>query len=436
MSSPIDRRRFLGSVFVPIAALAVAPSLRPSRARAALGELARRPGSPVEVARDEDFWRAVGEAFTVGRDHINFNNGGVSPAPAAVQESLARHLEFANRSPAHNMWQVQAPEREAVRADLAAAFGCDAEEIAITRNASEGLQICQFGLDLAPGDAVLTTDQDYPRMIATWKQRARRDGILLHQLRVPDPALGDDELVRRFARAMDRVRPRLVLICHMINLTGRILPVKAIVAAARERDIPVIVDGAHAFAHFPFRQAELDCDYYATSLHKWLFAPFGTGMLYVRRSKIAGLWPLMAAQVSQREDVRKFEEIGTHPVAVPLAIAEALEFHRLLTPERKAARLIHLRDRWVTRLAAHDRVRLNTPLEPGRSAGIANVHVEGVDTPALVTHLWEAHRILVAGIGHRDCDGLRVSPSVYSTPEEVDRFCEAIESVLTRGLPG
>ncbi|MDP6408261.1 MAG: aminotransferase class V-fold PLP-dependent enzyme [Planctomycetota bacterium] len=435
MPPQIDRRRFLGSVLLPAATVAAAPALRPHRARAALERLADRAGSPREVARDESFWHTVGEAFTVDREHINFNNGGVSPAPAVVQESLARHLAFANRSPAHNMWRVQLPEREAVRADLADTFGCDAEEIAITRNASEGLQICQFGLDLEPGQAVLTTDQDYPRMIATWKQRARREGILLHQLRVPDPALGDDEFVRRFVRAMDRYRPRLVLMCHVINLTGRILPVKAVVAAARERGIELIVDGAHAFGHFPFRQADLDCDYYATSLHKWLFAPFGTGMLYVRRSKIAGLWPLMAAQVSQRDDIRKFEEIGTHPVGLSLAIGEALEFHRLLDPERKLARLIHLRDRWVTRLTVHDRVRIHTPLEPARSAGIANFRIEGVEAGALASHLWRVHRILVCGIGHRDCTGLRVSPSVYSTLEEVDRFCEAVEGVLTSGLP-
>jgi selenocysteine lyase/cysteine desulfurase len=221
----------------------------------------------------------------------------------------------------------------------------------------------------------------------------------------------------------------------MINLTGQILPVQRIVAMARAKGVPVIVDGAHALAHFEFKLPDLDCDYYATSLHKWLFAPHGTGLLYVRRDKIEGLWPLMAAPVERSADVRKFEEIGTHPAANYLAIAEALTFHQTIGAQRKQRRLIQLRDRWARRLLQNDRVRLNTSLTPGFACGIANVHVEGLETKALHDWLWKEHHILQVAIKHEEFDGLRISPSVYTTFEELDRFCEAIEAALRDGLP-
>ena len=221
----------------------------------------------------------------------------------------------------------------------------------------------------------------------------------------------------------------------MINLTGQILPVREVVQMARARGIPVIVDGAHALAHFDFTMAELDCDYYASSPHKWLFAPHGTGFLYVRRDKIADLWPMMAAPEKLDEDIRKYEEIGTHPAANYLAIAEALTFHQGIGPKRKEARLIYLRDYWAKPLLEYDNVRLNTSLKPGFACGIANVDIEDVDVLALVDWLWKEHRIIVTPINHDEFHGLRISPSVYTTIEELDRFVEAMETVIRGGLP-
>jgi selenocysteine lyase/cysteine desulfurase len=230
-------------------------------------------------------------------------------------------------------------------------------------------------------------------------------------------------------------RTRLILVCHMINITGQILPVRQVTALGRERGIPVIVDGAHALAHFDFTLSELDCDYYASSLHKWLFAPHGTGLLFVRRDRIESLWPLMAAAERQDSDIRKFEEIGTHPAANYLAIAEALTFHQTLGPARKERRLISLRDHWAERLLQNERVRLNTSLAPGMACGIANVACEGLDAQLLCDWLWSEHHILTTAIRHDACPGLRISPSVYTTKEELDRFCEAIEHALEHGLP-
>lgn len=430
----LDRRDFVTRIFTPAVMAATGAMLRPEKALAAGDSALGHSGSPEETRSNEHFWSEIQQAFTVDRSLVNLNNGGVSPSPAYVQEAMSRHLAYSNTAPTYAMWQVLEPQRETVRKRLARDFGCDPEEIALTRNASESLQICQLGFDLSAGDEVLTTTQDYPRMITTFKQRERREGIVLRQFSIPIPAEDDEEIVRLFESHITG-HTKLILMSHMINITGQILPVKKVVHMARTRGIPVIVDGAHAFAHFPFRHQDLDCDYYGTSLHKWLFAPHGTGLLYVRRDKISGLWPLMGAVEKQDGDIRKFEEIGTHPAANYLAIAEALTFHQGLGAERKAARLVYLRDRWARRLLEHDRIRLHTSLEPGQACGIATVEIEGIDAVKLASHLWKDHRIIAVGIHHPEFQGIRVSPSVYTTLEEIDRFVDAMESVLKKGLP-
>src|SRR5437016_11890276 len=228
--------------------------------------------------------------------------------------------------PHHPMINILEHEIEAVRTRLAQVAGCDPEEMAITRNASESLEIAQYGIDLKAGDEVLTTNQDYPRMLTTFRQRERREGIVLKTISFPVPPPSMDDLYQRFERAITP-RTKLILFCHITNRTGQIFPVRRICQLARSRGIPAIVDGAHAFSQFPFKISDLDCDYYGTSLHKWTYAPIGTGFLYVRKSRIASTWPLMAAGTSQDNDIRKFEEIGTHPAANHNAIAEALVFN-------------------------------------------------------------------------------------------------------------
>ncbi len=432
------RRAFLGAVSLPAAAglMGTGPAaFRFNPATIDLARLGAHPGRPQDVARDEDFWSEVAAAFTVDRSLINFNNGGVSPAPAAVQEAMKRHLDFSNSTPpSEALWKILEPRREGVRERMAHHWDVDPEEIAFTRNASESLQICQFGIDLEPGDEVLTTDQDYPRMLNTFRQRERRDGIVLRQFSVPVPCEDEQEIVRHFEENITP-KTRLILVCHMINLTGQILPVAKVVAMARGYDIPVIIDGAHALAHFPFTLSELDCDYYGTSLHKWLFAPHGTGLLYVRRNRIRDLWPLMGAGPNQDDDIRKFEEIGTHPAANTLAIAEALTFHQAIGDERKAARLRHLRDTWANRLLDYStRIRLHTSLDPRFSCGIATVEIEGIDSGELTGWLRREHAIVVTPIKHGQFEGIRVSPSVYTTPEELDRFSTAMEHAVRHGL--
>jgi isopenicillin-N epimerase len=424
-----SRRSFLGTVSLPAAAAAAGFSFRPTELRAEAvdiaADLARHPGSASDVVDDEDFWFEVQSAFTVDRTLVNLNNGGVSPAPKLVQDAMKRHQDYSNLAPTYTMWQILEPQREATRERMARAWGVGPEEIAFTRNASESLQTMQLGIDLEAGDEVLTTTQDYGRMITTFKQRERREGIVLKQIRIPVPAEDPAEVVRLFEEAITP-RTRMILACHMINLTGQILPVSELTAMARRHGIPLVIDGAHALAHFDFDLGELD---------KWLFAPHGTGLLYVRRDKIADVWPLMAAPEARDDDIRKFEEIGTHPEAPYLCIGEALTFHEGIGPERKTARLAYLRDYWAEPLLEHDNVRLHTSLKPGFACGIANVEIEGLEPNAVRDYLWDEHRIITVSINHAEFRGLRISPSVYTTLDELDRFVDVMSGVAKSGLP-
>jgi len=428
----LTRRRFLETM---LAAGAGIPALKNDGLDRLLGLAHRVDGRlPADVARDEDFWLGIQQAFTLDRTLINLNNGGVSPSPRVVQEAMRRYLEYSNTAPVYTMWQVLEPEIESVRRRLAASFGCDPEEMAITRNASEALEIVQLGLPLERGDEVLTTTQDYPRMLTTWRQRERREGIVVKEISFPVPPPSQDDLADRIERAITP-KTKVIHVCHITNLTGQIFPVKRICQLGRARGIEVIVDGAHAYAHFPFTRDELDCDYYGTSLHKWLLAPHGTGFLYVRKAKIERVWPMMAAPPEMNANVRKFEEIGTHPAANHNAIAEALTFHEGIGPERKAARLRYLFQRWAKRLEKLPKVTILTPYDPAQSCGLASVAIEGMDVNKLVASLWDKDRIIVTPIVHKEFSCVRVTPSVYTTVAEIDRFGDVMEEVIRKGLP-
>src|SRR5436190_1147366 len=312
--------------------------------------------TPDEVAQDEFYWREIQEAFTLDRTLTNLNNGNSCPSPRVVHEAVKRYMDMANMLPVQYNNMI-GRNIGTVRRRLAAEFGCDASELALTRNASESLQIAQNGLDMKPGDEVLTTEQDYPRMLTTWDQRVRRDRIKVTRIQFPVPTTEDD-LHQRFERAITP-RTRVLHFCHITNLTGQLFPVQRLCAMARTRGITSIVDGAHAVAHFPFAIRDLAPDYYATSLHKWLCAPIGNGFLYVRKEHIAKTWPLQAAAASRSNDIRKFEEVGTMPAAPHAAIAEALAFHQAIGGERKAARLRYLTLRWANALESNARIKLH-----------------------------------------------------------------------------
>ena len=390
--------------------------------------------APDEAAADEDYWAAIQNSFSVTRGIINLNNGGVSPSPRVVTEALIRYIWEQEDCTAYTMWEILEPQSETIRAGLAELFGCDREEIAITRNASESLEILLDGMDFKPGDEILTTTQDYPRMLTTLRQREKRENLKLNLIKVPIPPKNLGEITAAFEKGITD-RTRLILISHQINITGQITPVKAVCDLARARGIETIVDGAHSFAQFDFKRADLGCDYFGTSLHKWLYAPKGTGMLYVKRDKIEKIWPLMAAEAKQANDIRKFEEIGTHSAAPKLAIGEALVFHNAIGGKRKEARLRYLSRYWMNKLKTVPKIRFNTSFDPNQSCAIANVHIEGTDPKAITKYLFDKHHIFTVPIIHDEFQGIRVTPNLYTTLSELDRFCDQMQLIAKNGLP-
>jgi isopenicillin-N epimerase len=396
--------------------------------------------SPEDVAKDEFYWREIQLGFKLDRTLINLNNGFTCPTPRVVLESAWRYMEMINMLPVHYQHMVQR-NIQTIRRRMAAEFGCEPEELALTRGASESLQIVQNGIDLEPGDEVITTEQDYPRMLTTWDQRKRRDGIKVTRLQFSVPTTGDD-LYQRFENAISP-RTKVFHFCHITNLTAQMFPVQRLARLARSKGIVTIVDGAHALGHFPFKLRDLECDAYGVSLHKWLLAPIGNGCLYVRRESIPKFWPLQAAPARQVDDIRKFESIGTHPWAIRAALGEALAFHQAIGAERKAARMRYLTMRWINALKQYPRFKVLSDLsEPPKTWGVAAAYIEGIDVRDLAKFLMDKYRIivvpLIGGVPPNavfDYQAIRVSPNVYTTLEEIDTFAMAMEDAIKNGVP-
>lgn len=390
--------------------------------------------SPEQVAMDEDFWATIQQSFSIGRGIINLNNGGVSPSPRIVTEAFVRYTWQQEDTTAYTMWQVLEPQSETIREGLSEIFGCDTEEIAITRNASESLEILLLGMDLKSGDEILSTTQDYPRMLTTLKQRELREGLKLNLIKVPIAPKDINDLATPFERAITP-KTKLILMSHQINLTGQIMPVRKVCEMARSKGIETIVDGAHSFAQFDFKRDDLQCDYFGTSLHKWLYAPKGTGMIYVKKDKIPKVWALMASEDKNKNDIRKFEEIGTHSAAMRLAIGEAVLFHNAIGAKRKEARLRFLSRYWMNKIKDIPKVGFNTSFDENQSCAIANFKIEGIDPVQIGNYLMSKHKIYTTPIVHEEFTGIRITPNVYTTLWELDRFCEIVAKIAKNGLP-
>lgn len=425
----LSRRGFLSAATSAVAGLKV--GFKDDSLETIDRVLRGRAGAP----DDEDFWGQIRQAFVLDPNFVNFNNGGVSPCPRIVQDAVRRQMEYSNQAPSYYMWQHLEPEIESVRRRLAAMFGCDAEEVAITRNASESLETCLLGFDLKPGDEILSTRLDYPRMLTTIKSRVRRDGVRFKEIVSPVPSGPSDvpELLKGFEDGIT-ANTKLILVSLVSFMNGQVFPVRDVCRLGAKRGIPVIVDAAHAFAQFPFQQKDLECEYMGTSLHKWLMAPVGTGMLYVRKSRIKGLWPLMCANPEQDENIRKYEEIGTHPAAIHNAIGEALTFHEMLGSARKEERFRYLRSRWTSKIVDHPKARWFTSLERSQSCALTTVGIAGIKTADLHAWLLTKKGIYTTTIVNDFVDGLRVTPNVYATVGEVDRLGEALLEACRVGI--
>lgn len=376
---------------------------------------------------DEDFWYQVQQAFTVSPGLINLNNGGVSPAPRTVQEAMKRYYDYSNESPSYYMWRILDQGREPLRQQLARLAGCSAEEIAINRNSSEGLETVIFGMTLSAGDEVVASRQDYPNMINAWNQRVIRNGIKMVWVNLELPSEDEEYLVRQYVNAFTP-KTKVVHLTHIINWNGQVLPVRKIAQEAHKRGIEVIVDGAHSFAHVEFAIPDLDADYFATSLHKWLYAPIGSGMLYVKKEKIAGIYPLFANDAPKSDDIKKFESLGTRPFFIEQAIGKAIEFNEMLGLARKQKRLHYLKNYWMERVRSLPGVKLHTSTDPRWACAIGNMSVEGKTPGELDRFLLEKYKVHTVAIQWENINGIRVTPNVYTTTRQLDQFIEGVRA--------
>lgn len=431
----MDRRHFLMATAGTLSAMDLLASIDLPFAKKLEKQLARISNLSLEAAAEnEDFWSWVRESYTISANLINLNNGGVSPQPKVVQDAHIRNYQLSNEAPSYYMWRILDQQREGLRNKLAELAGTLPEELAINRNSTEGLNSIIFGLDLKEGDEIVLSTFDYPNMVNAWKQREKRDKIKLVWIKIPQPTENDQAIIKLYEDAITS-KTKIVHITHLINWTGNIVPVRAIADMAHEKGCEVIVDGAHSFSHFDFKIPDTGADYFATSLHKWLGAPFGSGLLYIKKDKIKKVWALLSAVEPDGDDIKKFENLGTRSFASEMAIGTAIDFHTLIGAQRKEARLRYLKEYWAFQAQKLPKVKIATSLLPKYSCAIANVGFEGWQAQQIEGKLFDRYRIHSVSIIHEEVNGVRITPNVYTSLKELDFLVKGLTEISKTEAP-
>jgi len=425
----MDRRHFLLATAGTVSALDFLAGVNQPFAM----ELERRLSqlnnlSDAKASENEDFWSWVRESYTISPNVINLNNGGVSPQPKVVQDAHIRYYQYCNEAPSYYMWRVLDQGRESVRTKLAELCGVSAEEIAINRNSTEGLNSIIFGLPLKSGDEVVLSTFDYPNMMNAWKQREKRDGVKLKWITIPQP-LDDEKAILKLYQDAITPKTKIVHITHMINWTGNLVPCKAIADYAHSKGCEVIVDAAHSFAHVDFNFHDIGADYLATSLHKWLCAPFGSGLLYIKKEKIRAIWPLLSSPDPNSSDIRKFENLGTRSFASEMAIGAAVDFHQVIGMKRKETRLRYLKEYWTDKVEKIPNLNFYSSIKPKFSCAIANIGFEGWQAQQIEAHLFTRYKIHTVSIVHEKVNGIRITPNVYTSTRELDQLVKGLTEI-------
>lgn len=381
--------------------------------------------SPLDAAGDEELWARMAQAYTVSPNILNLNNGGVSPQPKVVQDAVDRYYHLSNEAPTYYMWQILDRGREPLRRKLADLAGVSHEELAINRNTTEALGTFTWGIDMKRGDEIVMTKQDYPNMIHAWKQRELREGVKINWINLNLPVDNDDAVIKAYVDATTS-RTKIWHITHLITWTGQILPATKLCAEARKRGIISLVDAAHSFAHIDYKISDLNCDYFGTSLHKWLCAPFGTGLMYIRKPLIEKTWPIFPNDKPQSPDIRKFEALGTRSFAPEQAIGQAIDFHHAIGGKRKQERLHYLKKYWCDAILKNSRVKLHISLKPEYSCALGTFSIDGMDVGDISTKLMADYGIHTVSIKWENINTVRVTPHVYTTTKDLDRFIDAV----------
>lgn len=424
----MNRRNFLLTSAATLSALDLFSTIDKPFTRSLEKQLSKLENQSFDASvENEDFWGWIRENYTISANLINLNNGGVSPQPKVVQDAHIRNYQYSNEAPSYYMWRILNEQREGLRQKLAGLCGVMPEEIAINRNTTEGLNSIIFGLDLKEGDEVVLSTFDYPNMMNAWKQREKRDKIKLVWIDIPQPTEDDATIVKLYESAISS-KTKIVHITHLINWTGNIVPCKAIADMAHKKGCEVIVDGAHSFAHMDYKIEDTGADYFATSLHKWLGAPFGSGLMYIKKDKIKKVWALLSSAEPDGDDIKKFENLGTRSFASEMAIGTAIDFHNIIGAKRKEARLRFLKDHWIEKAVKLPKAKIFTSLKPNYSCAIASIGFEGWQAQQVEFNLFDNYKIHSGSVIRENVNGIRVSPNVYTNIQELD--------VLIKGLHG
>ena len=380
------------------------------------------------LAKDENFWTGIRNQYLLKPDYINLENGYYNFLPQPILNKFIEHIKEVNYQGSYYMRTVQFDNKKNIAARLAGIAGCQAEELVITRNTTESLDLVIGGFDWKAGDEAIMAVQDYGAMLDMFDQIQNRYGVVNIKLSVPNHPKNDEEIVNLYASAIT-AKTKVLFVSHMINITGQVLPIRKICDMAHAKGVQVIVDGAHAFAHVKFRIDELNCDYYAAALHKWLSTPLGAGLLYVKKDNVKKLWPLLADGEKDMNKINRLNHIGTHPVHTDLTINDCMDYYEMIGAERKEARMYFLQNYWTSKVRNLPKIIINTPADASRSCGIANVGIEGILPADLAKRLMTEHKVFTVAIDYANVRGCRITPNLYTTTQELDSFVLALKTM-------
>ena len=386
--------------------------------------------SPNQIATEENFWLQVRKDYSLKPDYINLESGYYNIIPNPTLNHMIDHARMVNYEGSYYMRTVQWDQKNAMAAKLAKVVGTSAKNLIITRNTTESLDMVIKGMNWENGDEAVYAKQDYGAMKMMFEQVSRRYGTKNIIVSVPNHPTSDEEIIRVYQNAITS-KTKLLMVCHMVNITGQILPIKKICQMAHKKGVQVMVDGAHCVGHFQFKIDDLECDYYGSSLHKWLAVPLGTGMLYVRDKHIDNLWPVFAEHHREPGDIARLNHVGTHPVYHDLSIENAIEYYAMLGAERKEARLRYLQEYWSSKVRTHPNIVVNTPKESFRACGIANVGLKNLKPQELAKQLMDRYQIFTVAIDYANVQGCRISPNVFTTTQELDVFVKALQELAS-----
>ena len=420
----MDKRAFLKNLTL----LGISASALPSFDSMAQSMSSISHLTPEEAAKDEDFWASIRDGYKLKPDYINLENGYYCFQPQEVLEQFINHVREVNYQGSYYMRTVQWENKKKVAARLAQLAGCSPEELVITRNTTESLDMIIGGLNWKAGDEAVMAEQDYGAMLDHFKMISKRFGMVNKMVSVPNHPKSDEEIVNLYAGSITP-KTKLLMVSHMVNITGQILPIRKICDMAHSKGVLVLVDGAHAFAHFQYNIPDLGCDFYGSSLHKWLSVPLGAGILYVKKENIANVWPLIGDGNQKMDDISRLNHIGTHPVHTDLAINNAIDYYLALGAERKEARLRYIQNYWTGKVRNIPNVVVNTPVDPSRSCGIANVGIKTMKPSDLADTLMKKYKIYTVAIDGANVQGCRISPNMYTSISDLDVFVNALKEL-------